>query len=328
MLRGRIGWALGNKLVYLTGGVGFVSAEFQDITFPASKTISAIGGVVGGGLEWGIAPDFSLAVEGLYLAFDKRATLADVKGIGRPGDHVDIHNGFLFRLGGNWRPWHAAGASLMADYRHPAKPAKAYNWTGFYIGAHGGWGGLSTEGTYNLTPTPSEVIDLTGVSSYGIIGGGQAGWNYQVHSIVFGVEGDVAATRWNGRQAEFANPSQFMEFKSHLLATLRGRVGWTNNNFLLYATAGLATLHAQLDNTSNDGGRIKDVSVFGGAFGVGMEWGVRPDVSIKVEGVFLAFDKNHNIRDIGSEGDQGDFFRIDDGFVTRVGINWRPQPFY
>jgi outer membrane immunogenic protein len=328
MLRGRVGWAFGNKLVYVTAGAVFVGGEFRVITVPAKKDISAIGGVVGGGLEWGIAPDFSLWAEGLYLAFDEKTDLADLKGLGVAGDHVDIGNGYLFRVGANWRPWQAAYAGFAANYGHPAGPVGPYNWTGFYIGAHGGWGGLTTEGTYNLNPTPSEVIDLTGVNDLGVLGGGQAGWNWQVSSIVLGIEGDVAATRWNGSQAEFANPSQFMEFDSHLLATLRGRVGWAENGFLLYATGGLAVLNAKLDNTSNDGGQTKDVNALGAAIGVGMEWGVTQNLSIKVEGLFLAFDKDYSIQDIGSEGDQGDFFRIDDGFIARVGVNWRPYRFY
>jgi outer membrane immunogenic protein len=119
-----------------------------------------------------------------------------------------------------------------------------------------------------------------------------------------------------------------MEFDSHLLATLRGRVGWAENGFLLYATGGLAVLNAKLDNTSNDGGQTKDVNALGAAIGVGMEWGVTQNLSIKVEGLFLAFDKDYSIQDIGSEGDQGDFFRIDDGFIARVGVNWRPYRFY
>ena len=200
-LRGRVGWAYGNKLFYLTGGVAFIDGEFRDVTFSDKKTFSAVGGVVGGGLEWGIAPNFSLTAEGLYLEFGETIDLADVKGAGVAGDHFDIDNGFLFRIGANWRPWQAPGAPATANYVRSA--ALAYNWTGFYVGAHAGWGGLTTEGTYNLTPMPSEVIDLTEVSAPGAVAGGQVGWNWQVNSIVLGIEGDVAATRWNGSQAEF-----------------------------------------------------------------------------------------------------------------------------
>jgi hypothetical protein len=39
--------------------------------------------------------------------------------------------------------------------------------------------------------------------------------------------------------------------------------------------------------------------------------------------MFPAFDKNRSLQNIGSEADPGDFFRNDDGFVGRVGANWR-----
>jgi outer membrane immunogenic protein len=322
-LRGRVGFAAGNTLFYLTGGVGFLGGEFQDVTFPAKKDFSAGGGVVGGGIEWGIAPNFSLTAEGLYLAFDENLVLGNVRGLGVPGDRVDIGDSFLFRVGANWRPWQAAGNGTYARYADPTWPGGAVDWTGFYLGAHAGWGGLTTEGTYNLNPTPSQVIDLTGVNDLGVLGGAQAGWNWQLSSIVFGVEGDVAATDWNDRQGEFFNPLQSMRFEGDFLATLRGRVGWAQNHLLLYATGGLAFQNARLDNTSNDGGRTKDVDAFGAAMGLGMEWRVTEQLSVKLEGLFLAFDKDYDIRTIGSEGDQGDFFRIDDGFVARVGFNWR-----
>jgi outer membrane immunogenic protein len=322
-LRGRIGLAFGNKLLYATGGVGFLGGEFQDVTSPAKKSISAVGGVVGAGIEWGIAPDLSLMAEGLYLAFDEKKVLADVRGIGAVGDHVTIGDGFVFRVGANWRPGQTVATRYAAHYGTIAGNGAPYDWSGFYVGAHAGWGGLTTDGTYNLNPTPSEVIDLTGVDDLGVVGGGQAGFNWQVNSIVFGIEGDVAATNWDGRQAEFANPNQFMTFDSKLLGTVRGRVGWAQDNLLLYATGGFAFHNATLDNTHNDGGRSQDVNARGAAFGLGMEWGVTQNLSLKVEGLFLAFDKDHNIQNIGLEGDQGDFFRTDDAFVGRVGANWR-----
>jgi opacity protein-like surface antigen len=140
---------------------------------------------------------------------------------------------------------------------------------------------------------------------------------------VYGIEGDIVAVSWNGRQAEFAHPGNLIEFNSDFLATARGRIGWAPNNLLFYATAGVAFLDAELDNTRNDGGRTKDVDTVGGVAGLGMEWGVSSRLSLKVEGDFLFFDDSTRISNLGSEGDPEDFFRIDDGFVARFGANWR-----
>jgi len=339
--RGRIGWADNDRLYYLTGGLGFLQGEFRDrgghardvtedgigdFTSPASRDVLAVGGVVGAGIEWGVTPDLSVKAEGLYLAFDEDVNLADLRGVGASGDHLSIGDSFAFRLGGNWRPAQA-GMSVKneADEDRPL-----YDWSGFYAGPSVGWGGLVTDGLYNPSGEPfdaaNQAIDLTGVADTGVVGGGEAGMNWQMRSMLVGVEGDVAAVDWKGSEAEFANPGQRMTFKSDVLATLRGRLGWAEDDLLFYVTGGLAFATAELDNTHNDGGRTKDLDSIGGAAGLGMEWGVTSNLSIKTEGLFLAFDDYTSIKNIGSEGDPGDFFLLDDGFVARVGANWRFNP--
>jgi hypothetical protein len=59
-----------------------------------------------------------------------------------------------------------------------------------------------------------------------------------------------------------------------------------------------------------------------------LEWGATRNLSLKLEGLFLFFDEDTKIEDIGSESEPGDFFRIDDGFVARLGANWRFNPFH
>src|SRR6516225_8762265 len=80
----------------------------------------------------------------------------------------------------------ALGADLItkAPVAPPVYAPPQFNWTGWYFGGNvgGGW----TQGT---------VIDTTTGGSFGagnqgtFIGGGQAGFNYQIGNAVFGVEG-------------------------------------------------------------------------------------------------------------------------------------------
>ena len=321
-VRGRVGLAADNWLFYVTGGVAFLDGEFENLSASGSKDISATGGVVGGGIEWGITPNLSVKGEGLYLSFDDFTNLSGVGG-SVAGDHLDIGDGFVARLGANWRfgpqyDWVPSAGGKLAEMSMPH-----YDWRGIYIGAQFGDGGLVTDGIYNSGIVPSETIDLRDVNDLGPLGGGQLGSNWQIGSFVYGVEGDIAAVSWNGRQAEFAHPGNLIEFSSDFLATARGRIGWAPSNLLFYATAGVAFLNAELDNTRNDGGRTKDIDTVGGVAGLGMEWGVSSRLSIKAEGDFLFFDDTTRISNLGSEGDPEDFFRIDDGFVARLGANWR-----
>ena len=69
-VRGRLGWALGSWLLYGTGGVAFIDTDNDfvvvsagDGPFNFSNGNTDTGYVVGGGVEYKIAPQFSLGLE-------------------------------------------------------------------------------------------------------------------------------------------------------------------------------------------------------------------------------------------------------------------------
>jgi outer membrane immunogenic protein len=88
-------------------------------------------------------------------------------------------------------------------------PVPAFTWTGFYIGANGGWGEF-TESVradsyqinqltnifapgFGVVVIPSTVRPVVGLRAKesGLIGGGQVGFNWQVDRVVFGLEADL-----------------------------------------------------------------------------------------------------------------------------------------
>jgi outer membrane immunogenic protein len=83
----------------------------------------------------------------------------------------------------------------------------AFNWSGFYIGAHGGWGFGS-----------GELED-------GFAVGGQIGVNWQWNQFVLGAEGD-------GSFVDFGDTSA--------VGTARLRAGFAFDRFLIYGTGGAA----------------------------------------------------------------------------------------
>jgi outer membrane immunogenic protein len=126
-----------------------------------------------------------------------------------------------------------AGMAVAADFptyeAPPSSPVynatSAFTWTGPYAGLTGGygWGG----GT---------------VSHNGWIAGAYAGYNFQTDTnLVVGVEGDITATGKSGSSGgvTVSNPWN---------GTVRGRIGYAADRFLLYGTGGLAL------------GRVKAVS--------------------------------------------------------------------
>ena len=56
-----------------------------------------------------------------------------------------------------------------------------YNWTGFYVGLNAGYGFGTSTWTFPAVDCPNQA---------GFLVGGTLGYNYQVGSFVFGVEGD------------------------------------------------------------------------------------------------------------------------------------------
>jgi outer membrane immunogenic protein len=63
-IRGRLGYAFGNSLIYGTAGVAFIG--YGDDLQDAGSDDTAVGFVVGGGVEHKLSNNFSLGVEGLY----------------------------------------------------------------------------------------------------------------------------------------------------------------------------------------------------------------------------------------------------------------------
>jgi outer membrane immunogenic protein len=147
-----------------------------------------------------------------------------------------------------------AGAADMAVKAPPAPAPLLTNWSGWYAGVNVAWtrhhattADVNGFGRGGLFPPPyvTPFFDST-TRTLGI--GGQVGYNWQFNNLVVaGVEGDL---NYVGAKTTFAPPTNNLLFcgpcaasatnELKWLATVRGRVGVTINNVLLYGTAGVA----------------------------------------------------------------------------------------
>ena len=118
----------------------------------------------------------------------------------------------------------------------PALPA-FYSWTGIYLGAQAGyaWGQDRT----TLSDTVGRAFNGAAFrrSSDSALGGAHAGFNDQAGSIVFGIEGDVEALDTG---ETLIAPGIAARVKRDWQASLRGRVGFALDRFMIYATGGAA----------------------------------------------------------------------------------------
>ena len=91
----------------------------------------------------------------------------------------------------------AASPVLAADLplKAPASVAAAWNWSGFYIGGHGGYGWGQDASTDINDPFFAGKISgftLGGFDPKGALGGVHGGANWQSGAIVAGLEGDLS----------------------------------------------------------------------------------------------------------------------------------------
>ena len=154
-----------------------------------------------------------------------------------------------------------AFAADMAVKAPPLPVAQAYNWTGFYIGGTVGavWGNANQ--SYSQTAgAPFSAVQMVPVNfgttvSARFVGGVHAGYNWQVAPTwVIGVEGDfsgyaggdhnsglVHAVGNDGIPLPIAPGNNIqMSYGEQWSGSIRGRAGYAMNNWLLYATGGVA----------------------------------------------------------------------------------------
>ena len=124
----------------------------------------------------------------------------------------------------------AADLSLAPLYKAPpAEVTQAYNWTGFYFGANGGGGWGHSSWSNNAT----------GIGLAGGQVGGTVGYNRQLGSVVFGIEGDIDWSGFNGTSTTAGCPGG-CSTSDTWLSTVRGRIGYSFDRVMPYLTGGLA----------------------------------------------------------------------------------------
>lgn len=187
----------------------------------------------------------------------------------------------------------ALAADIPGGPYRPYAPAQmqplAYSWVGPYVGVNGGyqWGSVA-----NSTAEPSG-------SAFGL----QLGYNWQTNQVVYGLETDI---QWSNADDRVGS----RKFSDLWFGTTRGRVGYAMNNFLVYATGGLA--YGELELVS--GGKSGTQTSIGWTLGMGAEVGLTPNWTAKVE--YLYFDlANQNFSNGGSHGLESS--------LLRAGVNYK-----
>jgi high affinity Mn2+ porin len=166
-----------------------------------------------------------------------------------------------------------------------------YDWTGFYIGAHSGYGGGKSNAVLS-----DPVITTTDNRFGGIIGGVQAGYNVRLPSgLLLGVEADMTFPSYllsNFTTASLTTARSGISEQWDYTGTARGRIGYTSGPWLAYATGGLAWAGERFLNTPAVGDDEKHINLrLGWAAGAGVEYAFAPHWSVRLEYLYSQFDR-------------------------------------
>jgi outer membrane immunogenic protein len=184
----------------------------------------------------------------------------------------------------------AYAADLAARPYTKAPPLiAAYDWSGFYVGANGGYG--SSSKCWNIDNVAGVPV-FPGVPegcnrATGGLAGGQIGYRWQTGALVAGLEAQGNWADLRGSNLSTALGSDVTnQSKIDAFGLFSGQFGYAWNNALLYVKSGLAVTDDKYKGITTGLGTALDAGKetrTGFAAGVGLEYGFTPNWSLAVE---------------------------------------------
>jgi outer membrane immunogenic protein len=233
-------------------------------------------------------------------------------------------------------------AAFAADMplRAPA-PVVVATWTGCYFGFSIGTSSGKAKNEYGantlgIAPGTQATSDI---NLSGMLGGAQAGCNYQVGAWVFGLEGDWSVTNKDGQEFEtlFA-PAFRLQVTESWVATARARLGYAvTDKWLWYVTGGGAWARVRDNNFSCvvappavAGACLNNVSptaqqtniVSGWTAGLGTEYMLGYGWSIKSEYLYVQFSRSSYFNAVTPVALSAIDTKVND-HIFRFGMNYK-----
>ena len=214
------------------------------------------------------------------------------------------------------KPWPAAvtPVPLMPD---DIPLPVAYNWAGVYVG--GFVGGTHAVWTNDFYRNNNHGHSEQGMD--GFEGGGWLGYNmYIAPKIIFGVEADLGKSSASENNEVYDNDTTYAAVNS--FGSLRGRLGYTMDNVMLYGTAGLAFANVTEDlqkgrnageQLVQDNKGLTGYAVGGGAeYAFGTHWIGRIEYLYSNFGTFSFYNADNQLAEFNNQLHQ-----------LRVGVSYK-----
>jgi outer membrane immunogenic protein len=204
------------------------------------------------------------------------------------------------------------GGAMAADPSWP--PQDVFSWSGTYFGAYLGAATTTFEDNETIYGDGQWKDQFTNV-----IAGGQLGYNWQTGNNVYGVVGDFTWLNTD-TQAPGVSDSDYFYYRSlPWLATLRGKIGFAENDWLLYATAGVAF---GATTVGQPGYFSKSETRVGWVIGAGGEHAFTPHITGFIEGLYADLGNTNSGPYTGSSGTYSESVHHT-VLLGKVGLNYK-----
>lgn len=284
-VRGRVGYAFGNLMPYITGGATIAGVNFPfviDDLHPRTRDHrqTRIGWTAGAGFEYAATSNLIFRTEYRYTDFGNEF---EVENFGKTSFHPsdtavtvqEIRAGVALKFGD--APFPSIDRALSFSNASPVV------WSGLYAGALIGYD--RSQSTYRGLAALAPYVPL---NPSGTVPWVYAGYNFQFGRTVLGIEGDIVLSNIRGggslidRLGKVHSDFQVTS-KLDNAWSVRGRLGFAFGNFLPYVTAGVAG--ADYSHTVHFSGQQR---VFDGTFaswtaGAGLEYALTDHVIFRTE---------------------------------------------
>ena len=219
----------------------------------------------------------------------------------------------------------ASAADMAVKAPPPAPLPVIYNWSGFYIGGNGGWG--QSRNCWDFLDAGGVAFASGCRERSGGLAGGQFGYRWQFGTWVFGLEGQGDWADLSNTRVSIINPAFSTRTKTDGIGLFTGQIGWAWNTALFYVKGGGAVTSNRFSILSTlTGNELASASStrWGGAVGVGWEWGFAPNWSAGIEYDHLFMGDANNSFSVPNPIVAGALNRISqDVDMVTVRVNYR-----
>lgn len=213
-----------------------------------------------------------------------------------------------------------------------AVQAEEYDWSGSYIGGSLGaaysrasFDSTSAQdfpGSYFISPDAEQIstaADKT-ASDTRLTGGIFGGYGKQFDKVYLGLELGINSLNIDEKSASgetyISNPAadftNDISVKADWQATLRSRIGWAEDNWLAYFTAGVAATRLRMNTTFSDdlgagvfGRSSNNETEFGWLFGVGGEYALNDRWTLRGDYIYVDYGKVSTTASLSNPGFPG-----------------------